>query len=284
MHIDLKSYGQRCHEEIWDHIVVNVSGGKDSAVLMAWAIENFPKEKIVCVHAVIDIDWSVTLPVLREQCKHMDLPLVEVQAIHADGRKKGFLSQLTSPRVNRKTGEVGQYKFPDQGNRWCTSMLKVAPIDKHIRKLKGNILCVLGERREESSQRAKLEEYRPDEKMSVNGRRIVKFSPILDMRVNQVWDVIEYYEIPKHPCYSWGVSRASCAICIFSSNEEIKIAYDKDPKIVEAYMEAESKIEHTFKYRAATKRRGEVKERISDILGLTDVERTDNQLTLFDCL
>lgn len=286
MRVDLKTYGQSALLEKWDHVVVNVSGGKDSAVLMAWALENFPIEKIVCIHAVIDIDWTVTLPVLRKQCKHMDLPLIEVQAIHADGRKKGFLSQLTSPRVNRKTGEVGEYMFPDQGNRWCTSMLKVAPIDKYLRTLEGNILCVIGERREESTQRSKLKEYRPDENLSSKkkNRRIVKFSPILDLSAQQVWDVIEYYEIPKHPCYSWGVSRASCAICIFSSDAEIKIAYEKDRQLVEKYMEAESQISHTFKWRPATRRRPEINERISDILGITKSEDEKELVTVFDFL
>lgn len=30
-----------------DHVVVSVSGGKDSAALMQWAVDNFPKEKQV---------------------------------------------------------------------------------------------------------------------------------------------------------------------------------------------------------------------------------------------
>ena len=254
------------HSEEWDHVIVNVSGGKDSSALMAWALNNFPKEKLVCVHAIIDIDWSATLTVVRSQCQHLGLPLVEVQAVDKNGNDKGFLSQLTSPRRNRKTGEIGEYKFPDMGNRWCTSMLKIAPIDKYLRKLSGNILSVLGERREESSQRSKLEEYRPDDKNSKKGRRVVKFSPILDMTEDEVWAVSNYYEIPKHPCYSWGVSRASCAICIFSSEKEIKIAYERDPEIVRKYLEAEKKVSHTFKYKPATKKREAVKETVADIL------------------
>ena len=75
-----------------DHVVVSVSGGKDSAALMQWAVENFPKEKLVCVHAQIDIDWKETVPVVEAQCKHFDLPLVIVSAVDKHGKPKGFLS------------------------------------------------------------------------------------------------------------------------------------------------------------------------------------------------
>lgn len=264
--VDLNSFAQEVHQDNWDTVVISVSGGKDSSALMAWAVENFPKSKLVAVHAVIDIDWKSTLPIVREQCKQFDIPLVEVQAVRKDGSKNGFLTMLTSVRKNRKTGELGEYSFPSQGNRWCTSVLKIGPIDKYLRSIKGNTLCLIGERREESSQRSKLEAYRPDHKNSKNGRRIVKFSPILDLSEKEVWDIIDHYQIAKHPCYSWGVSRASCAICIFSSKKEIAIAYEKERDIVEKYLEAESKISHTFRYQAKTKKRPEIKTTVRDIL------------------
>lgn len=266
---DVAGTNQNPMLETWDHVIISISGGKDSCVLMDWAVQTFPKSILTCVHAVIDIDWDETLPIVREQARFYDLPLVEVQAVRKDGSNNGFLKQLTAPRVNRETGEVGQYKFPDMGNRWCTSMLKCAPIDKYVRKLKGNILVLIGERREESTQRSKLMPYRPDEKNSINGRRVVKFSPILDYREEQVWAIINYRKIPTHPCYSWGVSRASCAICIFSSEREIKIAHERAPKIVERYMDAEAKIDHSFRYKPATKNRQAIRTTIADILGVS---------------
>ena len=56
-----------------DHVIVSISGGKDSSVLMQYAVDNFPKEKLVCVHAKIDIDWKETIPVVEAQCKHFGL-------------------------------------------------------------------------------------------------------------------------------------------------------------------------------------------------------------------
>lgn len=258
------------HQELdktnWDHVIVSVSGGKDSSVLMAWAVANFPKEKLVCVHAVIDIDWKETISVVREQAKFFDLPLIEVQAKHADGSDKGFLSVLSKKRVSRKTGEEKEAKFPDMCNRWCTSELKIAPIDKYVRTLKGNILVLIGERAEESVQRSELDPWRPDQKLSVNGRKVVKHSPILEMLETDVWSIIKSSGVPVHPVYSWGVSRASCAICIFSSDKEIAIAYEKAPEIVSRYINTELKIEHSFRYKPETKKRPALKVRIVDIL------------------
>lgn len=249
-----------------DRVVVSVSGGKDSAALMQWAVDNFPKDKLVCVHAKIDIDWKETVPVVEAQCAHFDLPLTIVEAVDKNGGALGFLSILTGIRRDRKTGEAKENQFPDMGNRWCTSRLKVGPIDKFVRSLKGNVLVLIGERREESSQRAKLQAWRPDENNSKSGRTVVKFSPLLDLTEKQVWDIIEANNIPKHPCYSWGVSRASCAICIFSSNKEIALAAKHAPEIVAKYIEAEAKIRHTFRYKPATKTRAEEKLTIAEIL------------------
>ncbi len=236
----------------WDHIVVNISGGKDSTALINWALWNFPKEKIQLVHAHIDIDWTITDAIVKSHAAHFDLPLTIVQAVKADGKDSGFIRQLTSPRVNRKTGVVGQYAFPDMANRWCTSMLKTGPISNHIRTLKGRILSLLGERREESRQRAKLEAIRPNVNLSKAGREVYNVSPILDMVESEIWDSVKKCGAEIHPCYSWGVSRASCAICIFSSDKDIKIAQAHEPELVQRYIDAEASIEHSFRYNKKT--------------------------------
>jgi 3'-phosphoadenosine 5'-phosphosulfate sulfotransferase (PAPS reductase)/FAD synthetase len=249
-----------------DHVLVSISGGKDSAVLMKCAVDNFPREKIVCVHAKIDIDWDETLGVVREQCVHFGLPLEVVSAVDKNGDEQGFLSILTGPRVDRKTKHNKENEFPSMSARWCTSRLKTGPLDKFSRQFKGRVLVLIGERREESTQRAKLEAWRPDEKNSVEGREVVKFSPLLDLKESEVWAIIEADNIPRHPCYSWGVSRASCAICIFSSNKEILLANKHAPQIVKRYMEAEAKIKHTFRYKPATKTRAAQSLTIANIL------------------
>lgn len=251
----------------WDAVVVNISGGKDSSALMVWALENFPREKLHFLHAEIDIDWKETLPMVHAQAKHFGVEAIVVKAVHADGSPKGFISKLLSPRKSRKTGEIGEQKFPDKPNRWCTSELKVAPIHKWIKNnLEGKILNLMGERGEESKDRSELEDVRKNEKLTLAGREVWDCSPLLDYTESDVWKVIHQKKIPIHPCYGWGVTRASCAICIFSSNEDIQIAQKHAPEIVARYVEAEAKIEHTFRYKAATKKRAALKTTIAQIL------------------
>lgn len=251
----------------WDAVVVNISGGKDSSALMAWAVDNFPAAKLHFVHAEIDIDWKETLPIVEAQCAHFGVKPIVVCGNHADGSKKGFISKLTSARKDRKTGEMKQNLFPDMGNRWCTSELKQAPIHKWIRNnLEGKILNLMGERAEESSQRSKLEDVRFDEKLSAAGREVWNVSPIHKLTESRVWEIIHARKIPIHPCYSWGVKRASCAICIFSSNADIALAAKHAPEIVAKYLAAEKKIDHTFRYKPATKTREARKETIASIL------------------
>lgn len=255
-----------------NHVIVSISGGKDSTILMFHAEKmkkEMPNATFHYVHAVIDIDWHETKGIVEKQCEFFGVTPIFVQAIHADGSDKGFISQLLADRVNRKTGEIGEYMFPDKTNaRWCTSGLKVGPIDKFTRTLDGNVLVMIGERGEESNDRAKLEAWRPNKELTLaNGKRtVVKYSPILEMLETEVWETINATEVPVHPCYSWGVSRASCAICIFSSNKEIAIAAEHAPDIVAKYLDAEKQIAHTFKFKKATKTKPEIKITVKDIL------------------
>lgn len=252
----------------WDQVVINISGGKDSSALMAWAVDNFPKEKLVCIHAVIDIDWKETRGVVQSQADHFGLPVVFVQAVDKFGKIKGFIDQLLAKRKNRKTGIIGEYQFPGTETRWCTSVLKTGPINKWIRNnCEGNILSLIGERHEESPKREKLIAWRPNADMSKSGRNVVVCSPILELLEDEVWKIIGDLGIPEHPCYKkFGVSRASCAICIFSKDFEIKAAAKYAPEVVAKYLWAEKQIKHTFRYKKATKSTPEIKQTVQMIL------------------
>lgn len=261
---------QKFLNQNFDHVVVSVSGGKDSSVLMQYALDNFPLEKIVCLHAVIDIDHKETKDTVRKQCDFFNMPLKFVKSVNKDGDEQDFLDILVRPRIDRKTGEKKENQFPSMSSRWCTKALKTGPCDKFCRTLKGKVLVLVGERAEESAQRAALEAIRPDEDNSKPGRTVIKFSPLLEMSEREVWSIINTNMIPVHPCYSQGFSRASCAICVFSTDKEIALAAKHQPEIVAEYIKAERKISHTFKYKPATKTREAIKETIYDILKKQD--------------
>jgi 3'-phosphoadenosine 5'-phosphosulfate sulfotransferase (PAPS reductase)/FAD synthetase len=131
---------------------------------------------------------------------------------------------------------------------------------------------LIGERAERIQSTCKLNPYRLDEKLSVNNRNVVKYSAIHSMLESEIWETIESNKIPKHPCYALGVSRASCAICIFSSNKEIAIAYNHAPEIVKKYIQAEEKISHSFRYKGATKSNAEQRQSVRQILESQGIE------------
>lgn len=293
-----------------DHIVVSISGGKDSQVLMIQAQEmkkNFPEITFHYVHAIIDIDWDETLQVVQDQCDFFGVELNTVQAVDSKGNLKGILDHLVAPKMNRKktaqaktieahmnqNGKkmndvaiqyftnllhetrdeaITENMVPNKANRWCTSLFKTGPIDKFVRKLKGNVAVLIGERGEESREREEMmingEHWRSITKLNLKdgSRKVVHCSPLLDMKETEVWEIIEASGSPIHPVYSWGVSRASCAICVFSKHKEMKIAAERAPHIVAAWIEAESKISTSFIYAAATKKKPAHQVSISDIL------------------
>jgi 3'-phosphoadenosine 5'-phosphosulfate sulfotransferase (PAPS reductase)/FAD synthetase len=240
----------------WDTVVVSISGGKDSSVLMQYWKENLSHVKnVIFVHAIVDIDWDETKQTVVEQARHFGVEdkLVFVQAVDATGKKIGIVDILERPKTKR-SGEVVENMFPSMSCRWCTAAVKRGPIHNLLRKLEGRTLVLIGERAEESQERAALEPIRFQEKLSVKGREIYDFSPILPCSEREVWSIIEANQIPVHPCYGLGVSRASCAVCIFSSNKEIGIAGKHAPHIVARLVKAERKLSTSFKYTAPTKK------------------------------
>lgn len=253
----------------WDNVVVSISGGKDSSVLMQYWKENLTHIKnVYFLHAVIDIDWDETKQVVIDQAKHFGVEsnLHFVQAVDMNGKTIGIVDILERTKTKRN-GDVVENMFPSMACRWCTTAVKTGPMDKFCRALEGKTLVLIGERHEESTERSKLEAIRFDEKNSKSGREIYKFSPILPCSEKEVWTIISENKIPVHPCYSLGVSRASCAVCIFSSDKEIAVAGNHAPHIVARLVRAERKLSTSFRYSPPTKKNPEgVRTSIEQIL------------------
>ena len=239
----------------WDSVVVSISGGKDSSVLMQYWSENLKHIKnVYFLHAVVDIDWDETKQVVIEQARHFGVEdkLHFVQAVDLKGKTIGIVDILERPKMSK--GKLVENMFPSKPCRWCTSAVKRSPIHRFLTKLQGRTIVLIGERAEESDERAALNAIRPLEKLSKRGREIVDFSPLLPCSEREVWSIIESNKIPVHPCYNLGVSRASCAVCIFSSDKEIGIAGNHAPHIVARLVCAERKLSTTFRYTAPTKK------------------------------
>jgi len=118
-------------------------------------------------------------------------------------------------------------KFPAKGScrqgRWCSGSLKAqvegtlyTEIDEMSKDTK--ILVVSGERRQESSGRAKYNEMELHRtNATAKAHRLVhQWRSVIDWDEAQIWDIIRRYRMTPHPCYAAGWNRCSCMMCIFS--------------------------------------------------------------------
>ncbi|PWK10182.1 phosphoadenosine phosphosulfate reductase family protein [Tumebacillus permanentifrigoris] len=229
----------------YDVIIVQISGGKDSVACVLHLLERgISPEKIRLWHQEVDgrdrqfMDWPCTRRYLELFAQKFGLKL-EFQ-----WRKGGFLSELmktnavSAPIMFEHNGAVvalaaGQgakvatrRRWPAMSaslqTRWCSSSLK---IDVSTRVLNNHpelarpgleILLVTGERREESSARAKYDEVLPH-KSNSQRRRVDQWRMVIDWTEREVWAIFERFNLLPHPAYLLGFSRCSCFGCIFNT-------------------------------------------------------------------
>lgn len=119
-------------------------------------------------------------------------------------------------------------KFPAKGGahqgRWCSGNLKAAVQDSVTSNLDKTrkdkkILVISGERRGESSGRAKYNEIEIHRTNAVakSHRMVHQWRPCIDYSEKDVWEVLKRHNVNPHPCYRAGWNRCSCAMCIFST-------------------------------------------------------------------
>ena len=94
------------------------------------------------------------------------------------------------------------YPAPNSIFRWCTDRLKIRPTTRYIQEkisLYGEVIILLGTRKEESSTRA-----RSMKRYEVRGRRLSKhtlpnayvYAPIKNLSTSQVWDYLMEHKCP----------------------------------------------------------------------------------------
>jgi 3'-phosphoadenosine 5'-phosphosulfate sulfotransferase (PAPS reductase)/FAD synthetase len=237
---DLKSY---------DHIIVAFSGGKDSLACILGLLEaGAPEERTELWHHDVDhggpsfMDWPVTPDYCRAVAKHLHLP------IYFSWRMGGFHDEMM--RKNAVPADV-QYETPDglqttlttraepgtrllfpmvandMNRRWCSSYLKIDVGRKAVasqeRFKNRRILFVTGERAQESDNRATYCDFEVAEKMDARikfGRHVDAYRPVHKWKHEDIWAIMERFQINPHPCYKLGWGRCSCACCIFGDADQ----------------------------------------------------------------
>jgi DNA sulfur modification protein DndC len=185
--------------------VVGYSGGKDSttALQLIWsAISVLPPEKRTKKIYVISSDTLVETPVVSN---YIDVSLKRI-AEAAVEQGMPLVTHKVVPEVDRSfwVNLIGRgYPAPSRRFRWCTERLKIEPANDFIRSRVaefGEVVMVLGVRRQESATRAQVMSLH-----SIEGSRLSKhssllnafvYAPIADFSTDDVWTYLLQNESP----------------------------------------------------------------------------------------
>ena len=240
----------------YDHIIVGYSGGKDcTAAVLRLMEDGSDPNKVELWHHDVDgregkplMDWPCTPSYCRAFAKHMGYPIRFQWKVGGFEREMLRNGSKTAPvRFEHRDGTIGQagglrgkegtrMKFPqrcaDLSVRWCSAYLKIdvaAIAMNNDPTLTGKkILFVTGERREESTARAKyleVEEHRCNSRK----RLVHQWRAVIDYKEHDVWSIIERHNIRVHPAYYLGWGRVSCLLCIFGDNDQMASARELIP-------------------------------------------------------
>ncbi len=219
-------------------VAVNHSGGKDSQCMTILLARIVPRDQLLVVHAPLgEVEWPGTIEHI-ENTIPAGVPLILART--ASG--KSLLERVE---------ERG--KFPGVGVRFCTSDMKVSPIERELRRylkartrFAGRIVSAIGIRRDESSARSKRIPWARSDRNSRAGRQWFDWLPIFDLTADDVFRIIREAGQSPHWVYAQGVSRCSCSFCIFSSRSDLRRAAELRPDLYEAYSRLEKRIGHTL--------------------------------------
>lgn len=185
--------------------VVGYSGGKDSttALQLIWAaISALPAGQRTKKIYVISSDTLVETPVVSN---YIDVSLKRI-AQAAVEQDMPIVTHKVVPEVDRSfwVNLIGRgYPAPSRRFRWCTERLKIEPANDFIRSRVaefGEVVMVLGVRRQESATRAQVMSLH-----SIEGSRLSKhssllnafvYAPIADFSTDDVWTYLLQNQSP----------------------------------------------------------------------------------------
>ena len=215
--------------------MIGYSGGKDStaAVQLVWIAISGLKEnqRRKPVH-IMNTDTLVESPVVSKWVAKS----LEAMTKAAATQQLPFKPVRLTPDYNDTfwVNLIGRgYPFPRQKYRWCTDRMKIKPVNNFIKSKiaeHGEIILVLGTRKQESSRRARtmtnLEKKRVRELLSPNptlANELV-FSPLESWSNDDVWVFLMQYSNP------WGYSNMDLLTLYrgATADNECPLMVDKD--------------------------------------------------------
>lgn len=239
-------------------IVVSSSAGKDSQAMLDYVTELARAagvaDRIVVVHADLgEVEWDGTGELAARQAAHYGHRFEVVSRLGEKGQKDGKVY-----RKGEVFGSILDYAerrgaWPSNKQRWCTSDFKRGPIEKLFTRLTRvcvpggvvRILDCMGLRAQESPARAKRPQFVV--RKSNSNVHIDTWLPIHHWTTEQVWERIRASGVEHHRAYDLGMSRLSCAFCIFAPKASLVLAGKHNPELLDRYVGVEERTGHKFR-------------------------------------
>ena len=205
-------------------LVVNVSGGKDSAAVVLAL-----REAEIPVHSYVfaDTGWehADTYRHLETIERHLGIAIVRV------GVPGGMVA-----RAETRAG------FASRMQRWCTTELKIKPIGAYLDTVKeatgGDVVSIVGNRSEESARRA----AQPVVEWEPRGVGHYVWRLIQSWSIADVLGIHARHGLPLNPLYHRGFSRVGCFPCIFSQKAEVRLIAELHPERIDEIAALEDRL------------------------------------------
>lgn len=240
----IQEYSQQALEYIIEKhdgsiFAIGFSGGKDSAATLIYIT------KVLCIPNVVacfaDTGWEAdeTYTYLDYIEQATGVPIIRLQA------KCGQVFKKDNPRVPDKEKPMDMLelckikgRFPSSQRRFCTTELKLKPMQQWIAEQVKPVVNISGIRREESPKRSSAPFYiEKDEFLSVP-----VWLPIVAWKWQDVFDMHRLYGVEPNPLYKRGHARVGCYPCIMSNKNELCNIAKNHPEVFDKMNSMEEEV------------------------------------------
>lgn len=233
---------------VYDTIVLCMSGGKDGIASLLQLIEmGVDMSRVELWHMDVDgregstlFDWAFMADYNRKLAEAFDLKLFFSWlegGLEGEMLKENSYSHphhietpdglMVLERDKKRAKPGTRLRFPQVSaslqTRWCSSAGKIdlgrRALNNQPRFNGQKVLFITGERREESSNRARyfqLEKHACDARHGRKARHIDAWRPVLGWDEARVWDILKRYGVLPPVPYRLNWNRSSCMTCVFN--------------------------------------------------------------------
>lgn len=180
--------------ELFDNIAIAFSGSEDVA-LIDMAVKLRKDIQVFC------LDTGRLHPeTYRFIEKVRNHYRIDIEILSPD---KDLLDSL----VKKK----GLFSFYVDGHHECCGIRKVESLKRKLPHLDA---WITGQRKDQSPDtRQSIPEVQIDSEFSSAGQPLIKFNPLVNWSLTQVWDYIEAYQVPYNELHEKGFTSIGCEPC-----------------------------------------------------------------------